>query len=158
VEDPDRTLVDPGNHKAAKERNSSRRISWFHSSADPATGEFSRLNPGSPEIRGAQRGTTVEMETISRSMDHVYNVVPSTSSNSNPHRYPPSHIPRASVDGVEATVKHAANFIKRAVLHDARNLSGKSDEDLGSLSWNVNSAHEAKVFHAASFLSVHLVQ
>lgn len=155
VEDPDRTLVD---HKAAKEKNSSKRISWFDASPDSATGEFSRLNSGLPEMRKTQGGKNVEMETISRSpgMDHVYNVVPSTSNNSNLHRYPPSHSPRGSVDGVEATVKHAANVIKHAVLHDARNLRGKSD--LGSLSWNVNSAHEAKVFHAASLHSVHLFQ
>ena len=150
AEDPDRTLV---NHKAAKGKTSSRRISWFDASADPATREFSKLDSGSPEMRKAQGGAAVEIETISRSqaMGQVYNAVPSTSSNSNLHRYPPSQSPRTSVDGVEATVKHAANVIKHAVLHDARNLSGKSGGDLGSLSWNVNSAHEAKVFHAVRY-------
>ena len=38
----------------------------------------------------------------------------------------------------------AANMLKHAVLHDARNLSGKAG-DFGALAWNVNSAHEAKV-------------
>jgi hypothetical protein len=158
VEDPDRTLVDPWNHKAAKGKKPSR-ISWFDASGVPPT-EFSRLNLESPEIRTAQGGATVEIETIppSPAMGQVYNAVPSTSSNSNLHRYPPSQSPRASVDGVEATVKHAASVIKHAVLHDARNLRGKNGEDLGSLSWNVNSSHEAKVFHAASLLSVHLFQ
>ncbi|KIM45923.1 hypothetical protein M413DRAFT_23733 [Hebeloma cylindrosporum] len=127
VEDPDRTLVDPWNHKIAKGKRSSRRISWFDASADPLTGDFS----GSPEFRKTQGGATGEIE------------IP-TPSSSNLHRYPPSHSPRPSVDAVEATVKQAAKVIKHAVLHDARNLSGRSADDLGSLSWNVNSAREAK--------------
>jgi len=150
VEDPDKTLVD---HKAAKGKNSSGKISWFDASADPEREGFL----GSPEIRKAQGGATVEIETIPHSPagGQVYNVPP-TSSSSNLHRYPPSQSPRTSVDGVEATVKHAAKVIKHAVLHDARNLSGRNGEDLGSLSWNVNSAHEAKVFHRASLLFVHV--
>jgi len=141
VDDPDRTLVDPWNHKG---KNSSGKISWFDASADPAREGF----PRSPEIKKAQGGATIEIETIPHSLarGQVYNVPP-TSSSLNLHRYPPSHSPRTSVDGVEATVKHAAKVIKHAVLHDARNLSGKNGEDLGSLSWNVNSAQEAKVFH-----------
>jgi len=159
VEDPDRTLVDPWNHKAAKGKNSPRKFSWLNASAVPAT-EFSRLDLESPELRKAQGSATIGIELIppSPAMGQVYNAVPSTSSNSNLHRYPPSQSPRASVDGVEATVKHAANVIKHAVLHDARNLRGKNGEDLGSLSWNVNSSHEAKVLHATSLLSVHPFQ
>lgn len=158
MEDPDRTLVDPWNHKAVKGKKSSR-ISWFDASAVPPT-EFLRLNLESPETRKAQGGATIEIGIVppTPGMGQVYNAVPSTSSNSNLHRYPPSQSPRASVDGVEATVKHAANVIKHAVLHDARNLRGKNGEDLGSLSWNVNSSHEAKVFLVASLLSVHLFQ
>lgn len=34
--------------------------------------------------------------------------------------------------------------LKNAVLHDARNISGK-EKDLSSLTWNVTSTSEAKV-------------
>lgn len=67
-----------------------------------------------------------------------------------PPRYQPSefrtHSPRPSVDGVEAPLKQAAKAIKTAVLHDARNILAKDEEtDFASMSWNVNSSHEAKV-------------
>lgn len=69
---------------------------------------------------------------------------PMTPSGLNPHRYPPS--PRGSVDVSgergEATIVQAAKVIKAAVLHDARNVKGKEHE---RMTWNVNSAHEAKV-------------
>ena len=66
------------------------------------------------------------------------------------HRYPPTlryGSPRASVDGSHEggdTLAQAAKAIKSVVLHDARNIKGKS-EGLASAAWNVNSAHEAKV-------------
>ncbi|KAF8640037.1 hypothetical protein AX17_001279 [Amanita inopinata Kibby_2008] len=41
------------------------------------------------------------------------------------------------------TLKQAARVLKHAVLHDARNLRG-DNHSLRTLSWNVNSSHEAK--------------
>lgn len=84
--------------------------------------------------------------------------------NTTAHTYPPSraHSPEglavphrpgtpASVAGrhsqeEEAAIVHAAKALKTAVLHDARNLTGKVDnEGMNGMGWNVNSAHEAKV-------------
>ena len=50
-----------------------------------------------------------------------------------------------------AIVFQAAKALKTAVLHDARNITGKADGPAG-LGWNVNSAYQAKVcrFHCES--------
>lgn len=45
---------------------------------------------------------------------------------------------------VKAAVKSAAKTVKTAVLHDARNLQGRDDNDLGGLVWDVSSSWEAK--------------
>jgi len=50
------------------------------------------------------------------------------------------------MDASDLYVRQAAKVFKHAVLHDARNLSGKAGA-LGGLAWNVNSAHEAKVIN-----------
>lgn len=47
----------------------------------------------------------------------------------------------------------AAKVLKSAVLHDARNIKGKSDDDLGGLVWNVTSAHEAKRLARAIYMA-----
>lgn len=39
---------------------------------------------------------------------------------------------------------HAAKVLKTAVMHDARNIRGHSDDNLRGLVWSVTSAHEAK--------------
>ena len=44
----------------------------------------------------------------------------------------------------DTAVVQAAKVLKTAVMHDARNIKGKEDGPSG-LSWNINSAHEAKV-------------
>lgn len=54
---------------------------------------------------------------------------------------PPHTRTSTGLSDVDAKVKQAANVIKKAVLHDARNLQGRH-EDL--LAWNVNSTLEAK--------------
>ncbi|KAG6880748.1 hypothetical protein C0993_004761, partial [Termitomyces sp. T159_Od127] len=41
------------------------------------------------------------------------------------------------------TLAQAAQVLKNAVLHDARNLRGKNIGE-GSMAWNVGSAQEAK--------------
>ena len=40
--------------------------------------------------------------------------------------------------------KTVAKTVKTAVLHDARNIEGRDDTDLGGLVWDVSSPHEAK--------------
>ncbi|KAK7061385.1 EF-hand domain-containing protein, partial [Favolaschia claudopus] len=56
-----------------------------------------------------------------------------------PHRYPPSH---GSPVHDSTLVGTAARALKSAVLHDARNISGK--DAIANSEWNVNSAREAK--------------
>lgn len=65
-----------------------------------------------------------------------------------PHSYPPRHMhggddPEEALD-VKAAVKSAVKTVKTAVLHDARNLQGCADNDLGGLVWDVSSSYEAK--------------
>ncbi|EGO01583.1 hypothetical protein SERLA73DRAFT_85328 [Serpula lacrymans var. lacrymans S7.3] len=63
-----------------------------------------------------------------------------------PHKYPPTPGRRRSFDPheeSEAAFMQAARAIKTAVLHDARGIKGGNDE-LGGLTFSVNSAHEAK--------------
>lgn len=73
-----------------------------------------------------------------------------------PHAYPPPprHARHAdagedadetlNVKEVKEAAKTVAKTVKTAVLHDARNLEGRTDTDLGGLVWDVSSSHEAK--------------
>ena len=55
----------------------------------------------------------------------------------------PISSPRTSLDGHSETVfKQATRVLKKTVLHDARNLSGRSER---LAEWDINSAQEAKV-------------
>ncbi|TBU44799.1 Mechanosensitive ion channel-domain-containing protein [Dichomitus squalens] len=45
---------------------------------------------------------------------------------------------------VQHAATHAAKALKTAILHDARNIQGRDDAELGGLVWNVTSSHEAK--------------
>lgn len=90
--------------------------------------------------------------------DHVIHIQDRQSSDSKPlnlHQYPPSQRNTSRQSSIvdnnngatagangDSMMKQAVKMFKHAVLHDARNLSGRSG---GGLSWNVNSAHEAKV-------------
>lgn len=49
-----------------------------------------------------------------------------------------------AAEAVDATLRQTVKVLKTAVLHDARNIKGGAG-DSGTLGWNVNSAHEAKV-------------
>ena len=77
-----------------------------------------------------------------------------TNSTVDEHTYPPAQSPNTSGAGTpsrkssedqEGVVLHAAKALKTAVLHDARNIVGKGDEEEISLGWSVSSTHEAKV-------------
>lgn len=65
------------------------------------------------------------------------------------HKYPPTPVRQHSADvhthdDDPTIVVQAAKVLKNAVLHDARNIKGTSDEQEG-LVFSVNSTHEAKV-------------
>lgn len=64
------------------------------------------------------------------------------------HKYPPTpvrqHSGDVNHDDDPTIVLQAAKALKNAVLHDARNIKGTSDEQEG-LVFSVNSTHEAKV-------------
>lgn len=86
---------------------------------------------------------------------HVPSVSPSrpaTPSNLNPHRYPPRAQPevessrRTSEEG--GVLEIAAKALKSAILHDARNITRTSEDDMVATSWNVGSSREAKVLHS----------
>lgn len=59
--------------------------------------------------------------------------------------------PRRSSEEEPAIVVQAAKALRTAVLHDARNLTGKNEVGAEALGWSVNSAHEAKVLLRMSF-------
>lgn len=84
-------------------------------------------------------------------------------STSSEHRYPPSPLAQSPATGspvgrsarrstdledpaavVQHAATHAAKALKTAILHDARNIQGRDDAELGGLVWNVTSSHEAK--------------
>ncbi|EKM80242.1 hypothetical protein AGABI1DRAFT_120269 [Agaricus bisporus var. burnettii JB137-S8] len=82
---------------------------------------------------------------------HVPSVPPSrptTPSHLNPHRYPPQaqfegeRSRRTSEDG--GLFGSAAKALKNAVMHDARNITRTSEDDMVEMKWNVSSASEAK--------------
>ncbi|KAI0796486.1 Mechanosensitive ion channel-domain-containing protein [Abortiporus biennis] len=120
VDDPDATLV---KHKKDK----GKRKSWF-----------------------GEDGGTTDPESVKR-IDHHYN---------GKHSYPPSNSNSPIRTGastpergsgtedaaamVQQAATQAAKVLKSAVLHDARNLQGNVDDELGSLVFNVSSAAEAK--------------
>lgn len=134
-EDPDATLV-----KKKKDKGK-QRTSWF---AQPTE-------------------TTEPQSATSTSRHHDY----ATS----PHAYPPSVISpnrsgaitpsrrgnESDDDDAAAVVQQAATSaakaLKSAVLHDARNIRGKGDDDLTGLVWNVTSAHEAKRLARAIYMT-----
>ena len=61
------------------------------------------------------------------------------------HHYPPSPAFEGSSGDRSPTIVHAARALKHAVLHDARNLR-HANSDTETLSWNIASAREAKVW------------
>ncbi len=54
---------------------------------------------------------------------------------------------------VHQAAAQAAKVLKTAVLHDARNIRGHSDDNLGGIVWNVTSAHEAKRLAKSIFMA-----
>ncbi|KAJ2930224.1 hypothetical protein H1R20_g6858, partial [Candolleomyces eurysporus] len=60
------------------------------------------------------------------------------------HRPASGHSRTATaISDTEATLVQAAKVLKKAVLHDARNIQGRQ-EDLSGLAWDINSTQEAK--------------
>jgi hypothetical protein len=69
------------------------------------------------------------------------------------HSYPPRLSPsprptpsrRNSNESDKNVVLEAGKALKKAALHDARNITGNGDSDLGGLGWAVGSTDEARV-------------
>ncbi|KAF9057504.1 hypothetical protein BJ165DRAFT_1397760 [Panaeolus papilionaceus] len=163
LDDNNKTLVESSRRADSKQDNSTKRLSWFSGGekekAEEEYGEYNEKN----DIRTTPPRPPFAGRDDNDLRPPIPNQVPYTPpshpalSNLNPHRYPPSYTPRehASRSGSprpgvdhpqsspDAAIRQAAKVIKNAVLHDARNLSGKS-EGLANLAWNVNSSHEAK--------------
>ncbi|KAH8106287.1 Mechanosensitive ion channel-domain-containing protein [Cristinia sonorae] len=116
-EDPDATLVGKKGKKKGKGKGKNKQKGL----KSPVESDHTSPTSGSP---------------------HVY---PPTNSNDSPLRTG-ANTPtrRAPSDESENVVTHAAHLLKAAVLHDARNIQGRVDENLGGLVWNVTSSHEAK--------------
>ncbi|CAL1701610.1 unnamed protein product [Somion occarium] len=69
---------------------------------------------------------------------------PPRSGATTPKRFLESDAEEDTTAVVTQAATQAAKAIKSAVLHDARNIRGKSDDDLSGLVWTVTSAREAK--------------
>lgn len=87
-----------------------------------------------------------------------------------PHSYPPSvsvspmtstplrkgsdsDEDAAPILHVQQAATQAAKALKTAVLHDARNIQGHADENMGGIVWNVTSAQEAKHLARSLFMA-----
>ncbi|KAF5363319.1 hypothetical protein D9756_000581 [Leucocoprinus leucothites] len=140
--DHDATLV------YKKGKNSKNRRSWFEFNKKDDSRDDSSTSPGGSS--GQCDDQLEEIELRKQAIPNLPSSRPLTPSNLNPHRYPPpgqsgAATPRSSVEGgLDGGVRQAAIALKNAVLHDARNLKGTSDDDQAQLSWGVSSSHEAK--------------
>lgn len=140
--------IEDGDHAVLSASSKKRTIGW--KGKGKKKDQFSWT-----EMRGRQHHKQYQDDTNAEETIEMY---PSSSRPVSPsvvtpfaeHRYPPTPkygSPRASLDGSHEdadTLVQAAKAIKHVVLHDARNIKGKS-EGLASAAWNVSSAHEAKV-------------
>ncbi|KAG6833603.1 hypothetical protein H0H87_004230 [Tephrocybe sp. NHM501043] len=128
-EDHDRTFV----HSSGKKGKKKDRLSWLHVGNKGKDKETSDLGHTSEH----------EFEPLplsSRPVSPASTYQPESSSS---HRYPPNP-PTTDGHGSESTtLAHAAQLLKNAVLHDARNIKGKNIGD-GSMAWNISSTQEAK--------------
>lgn len=107
---------------------------------------------GSPITESPARGLPVSGQLYTNSMptvDTQQHTYPPTSTSSNglsPNRSgaaTPTH--KSSESEGDGVMLHAAKALKTAVLHDARNIAGKEDDEGFSLGWSVGSTQEAKV-------------
>lgn len=102
--------------------------------------------------KGQSRPRISVMGASSEDQQHTYPPKPSPIEGTDSPRRPGTPIGRKSHDD-EAAIVHAAKVLKTAVLHDARNLTGKENEDVTGLGWSVGSAHEAKVHQLFTFFA-----
>jgi hypothetical protein len=140
-------IVHDATYVHKKRKHNKDRRSWF---------EFSRRDDSDQStspVGSSDRcdDTVEEIEPRQQHVSHLSPSQPHTASNLNPHRHPPHGqsgevTPGSSVEGgLDGGVRQAAKALKHAVLHDARNLKGTTDEEMAQLSWSVSSSHEAKV-------------
>ena len=123
--------------------NKSAIFSWF--------GGPPGLHSGSGQESDSSIETHEKMKSIDDDIElcpisSTTEFAPSSQEHLNPQGYSnvtPITSPRSSLDGQSDTVfKQATRVLKKTVLHDARNLRGRSER---LAEWDINSAHEAKV-------------
>ncbi|KAF8897125.1 Mechanosensitive ion channel-domain-containing protein [Infundibulicybe gibba] len=130
-EDGEKTVVGSKKSTMNGKGKEKKRASWLHGQG---VDEGMDSNTSSP-VRGKEVYDSPQPRAATPSG--------LLSNSSSPHRYPPSPNVGAETTGADATLVQAAKVLKSAVLHDARNIQGKTN-DLVAMTWNVNSAHEAK--------------
>ena len=96
---------------------------------------------------GQESDSSMETQEKMKSIDDDIELCPISSTTeftpSSQEHLNPQGSPRTSLDGHSDTVfKQATRVLKNTVLHDARNLRGRSER---LAEWDINSAHEAKV-------------
>ncbi|KAG6813928.1 hypothetical protein H0H92_005777 [Tricholoma furcatifolium] len=142
-EDAERTLVDSSSKKG---KNKKDRSSWNH----PTSKDFATsLNAELSDIRTS----AVELEAVPLNSRPTSPVSAHHTESSSSHRYPPMS---SSSDGhgrgtEPIRLAHAAQVLKNAVLHDARNIKGQNIGD-GSMAWNISSTNEAKRLARAIYI------
>ncbi|KAH0587103.1 hypothetical protein H2248_005920 [Termitomyces sp. 'cryptogamus'] len=134
-EDADRTLV----HSSGKKGKKKEHFSWL-SKGHKNGKTHARQNTQLSDLHDSEH----EMETLPFHSRPATPSGQSSSNNNSPHRYPPSPSGADTHGTTESvTLAQAAQVLKNAVLHDARNLKGKNIGE-GSMAWNVSSTQEAK--------------
>ena len=114
-------------------------LSWFGAPPGYQSGHES---DSSMETQEKVKSTNDDIELYPMSSTMEFS--PSSQEHLNPQGYSPvTPISSPSLDDHSETVfKQATRVLKNTVLHDARNLSGRSER---LAEWDINSAHEAKV-------------
>lgn len=138
-------------HNIKETDRSSRQMDFKNSK-----GSVFSLFGGPPGLQSGQESdSSMETQEKMKSIDDDIELCPMSSTmefspSSQEHLSPqgsspvtPISSPRTSLDGHSETVfKQATRVLKNTVLHDARNLRGRSER---LAEWDINSAHEAKV-------------
>jgi hypothetical protein len=125
-------------------KNSKASIfSWFGVPPGLQSGQESDSSMETQEKMKSVDDDDIELCPISSATEFT----PSSQEHLNPQGYStvtPISSPRTSLDGHSETVlKQAARVLKNTVMHDPRNLRGRSEK---LSEWDINSAHEAKVY------------
>jgi hypothetical protein len=144
--------------------------SFFRMERDPMLVEEGLTASDGPKGKGKSRGSRGWFKSSTKERKTTQSRSRSTSpvTSTNRHSYPPRRAtPDKDKDGAEELLAQAARTVKRAVMHDARNMRGANsggtggiggagDEDETGLKFKMGSAKEAKVgySHCLSFIAL----